>query len=74
MLPDRGIEANAGEAQRPAGATLAPTLPDRGIKPNPAEYLLDDDPTGFLSVLPRDPHEPSSIPAHWPGALLPVSQ
>jgi hypothetical protein len=28
----------------------------------------EDEPTTFLSVLPRRPDEPSSIPAHWPDA------
>jgi hypothetical protein len=43
--------------------------PDRKIEPNAADHWLEDEPIGFLSVLPRHPDEPSSIPAHWPGAL-----
>jgi hypothetical protein len=74
LTPDRGIEANAGEPRRSAGSTLAPTPPDRKFKPNPAAHLPDDEPTGFLSVLPRHPHEPSSIPAHRPDALPPAAQ
>jgi hypothetical protein len=64
--PDRGIEANAGPRRRRAAAAPRPSLPDRQIKPNPAALLPDDEPSTFLSVLPRHPHERSSIPAHWP--------
>jgi hypothetical protein len=42
------------------------TPPDRRNKANPSWYLPEDEPTTFLSVLPRHPDEPSSIPCdHW---------
>jgi hypothetical protein len=44
---------------------LAPQAPDARHEANWLEdLLLDDEPTGFLSVLPRHPTERSSIPAH----------
>jgi hypothetical protein len=57
----------------PVDHRAAPTssLPsDHKIEANPSLYLPYDEPTTFLSVLPRHPDEPSSIPAHWPDALL----
>jgi hypothetical protein len=79
-LPPEQHEVGAASAQKEANAMVA-NRPrqrhaprDRGrrfpIEPIPAAYLPDDDP-GFLSVLPRDPEAPSSIPAHWPAALVP---
>jgi hypothetical protein len=70
MQPDRRIEPNAGTTPRSLGAALAAKLREYGIEPTIAAYLAGDEPV-FRSVLPRDPNEPSSIPAHWPGALLP---
>jgi hypothetical protein len=70
MFSDRGIEPNAGATSRSLGAALAAKLRERGIEPRVAAYLAGDVPV-FRSVLPRDPNEPSCIPAHWPSALLP---
>jgi hypothetical protein len=70
MQPERRIEPGAGATPRSFGALLAAKLRECGIEPTTAAYLAGDD-TAFLSVLPRDPNQPSSIPAHWPGALSP---
>jgi hypothetical protein len=71
------FENRAPQPSQPAAAGVVPAIRPRsrasihpGIEPNPAGYVPDDEPV-FLSVLPRDPDEPSSIPAHWPGAFLP---
>jgi hypothetical protein len=45
------------------------TTPYEQNEANAASYLPEDEPTVFLSVLPRHPDQPSSIPAHWPATL-----
>jgi hypothetical protein len=70
LQPDRRIEPNAGATPQSVGAALAAKLHEYGIEPTIAAYLAGDEPV-FRSVPPRDPNEPSSIPAHWPDALLP---
>jgi hypothetical protein len=70
LQPERTIKPKAGATPRSARAVAAPARGDRTIEPTTAAYLPDDE-SAFLSVLPRHPDEPSSIPAHWPGALLP---
>jgi hypothetical protein len=42
------------------------TSPDEENEANAAWNPPEDEPTVFLSVLPRHPEQPSSIPAHWP--------
>jgi hypothetical protein len=70
MPPDCRIEPSAATPPRSSAAALAAKLHEYGIEPTAAAYLAGED-TGFLSVLPCDHNQPSSIPAHWPGAVSP---
>jgi hypothetical protein len=71
---DERYEPNATAILVGRGSTpIDPASPECTIEANPASYLAEDSPTTFLSVLPRSPHHPSSIPAHWPGIPLSAS-